>query len=203
MIINFNGTNFTVHFSTNNVFENPKPIYNSTILSYSNKYCWFDENCTECITRIQVNTTLSVHNTVIVTVTFVCNVRIIFENTEFLEIIHRQKWIKNNLKYKLKKYNRKKRTPNKVKQGELKKLIKSKLQPHAHFFLLYISTRYIGNLFSKTSACGCNLTTNNTYVSYSSGKLGDDRYCTVEVAVNVCMAAHPVPAVQKKDILHM
>jgi hypothetical protein len=35
------------------------------------------------------------------------------------------------------------------------------------------------------------------YVGYVFGKLGLDKYCSVVVAVNVCVAVQPVPAENK------
>jgi hypothetical protein len=38
-----------------------------------------------------------------------------------------------------------------------------------------------------------------TYVGYLSGKLGLDKYCSVVVAVNVCVDVQPVPAENNKN----
>jgi len=37
------------------------------------------------------------------------------------------------------------------------------------------------------------------YVGYVFGKLGLDKYCSVVVAVNVCVAVQPVPAENNKN----
>jgi hypothetical protein len=38
-----------------------------------------------------------------------------------------------------------------------------------------------------------------TYVGYLLGKLGLDKYCSVVVAVNVCVDVQPVPAENNKN----
>ena len=37
------------------------------------------------------------------------------------------------------------------------------------------------------------------YLGYVFGKLGLDKYCSVVVAVNVCVAVQPVPAENNKN----